>query len=303
MKCEVCLPLLEEYIDGELWEAETAPVSAHLITCAGCATEFEALTADREIYARFDRELVIAPMMWNEIAARTIEAGRAIDSGPLFRLREWFALPSLGWSFAAAIAILVFAAAMGIVYFRPPQAPPEQQANAWDGPKPIEIEERKQPAVIPQLPAIRNNKLPQSPVKAVVASTARQSRKPVAADQSDVLFSDVAYSAVEERDTQQHIEQAQNLLRSVRNIEISEDDTEIDVSYEKALSRRLLNENIVLRRDAEMSGKFPAKTLLSELEPFLIDIANLPDNPAPDDLRVLKERVLKTEIGAALRGY
>lgn len=304
MKCEVCLPLLEEYIDGELREAGAAPVSAHLITCAGCAAEFEALTAEREIYARYDRELVIAPTMWNEIAAHTIEAGRAIDTGPRFRLREWFALPSLGWSLAAAMAILVFAAAMGTVYFRTPQSPPEQQANAGGhGPKPIEIEEKKQPAVIPQLPAIRNNKPSQGPVRAVAASTAKQSRKPVAADQSDVLFSDVAYSTVEERDTQQHIEQAQNLLRSVRNIEISEDDTEIDVSYEKALSRRLLNKNIVLRRDAEMSGKFPVKTLLSDLEPFLIDIANLPDNPAPDDLRVLKERVLKTEIVAALQGY
>jgi hypothetical protein len=117
-----------------------------------------------------------------------------------------------------------------------------------------------------------------------------------------VLFSDVAYSAVEERDTQQHIEQAQNLLRSDRNIHISDDD-EIDVSFEKALSRRLLNENIVLRRDAEMSGKFPAKILLSDLEPFLIDIANLPDKPDAEDLRVLKERVSRTEIVAALQGY
>ena len=127
--------------------------------------------------------------------------------------------------------------------------------------------------------------------------------KPGVSDQSDVLFSDVAYSAVEEQDTQRHIEQAQNLLRSVRNIQVSEDDEEIDVSYEKALSRRLLNENVVLRRDAEMSGKFPVKTLLSSLEPFLIDIANLPDKTSPDDLRVIKERVQKTEIVAALHTF
>jgi len=123
------------------------------------------------------------------------------------------------------------------------------------------------------------------------------------ANQSDVLFTDVAYSAAEEEETQKHIEQAQNLLRSVRNIEFSEDDTEVDVSYEKALSRQLLNENVVLRRDAEMSGKFPVKTLLSSLEPFLLDIANLPDKTSPDDLRVIKDRVEKTEIVAALHSY
>jgi hypothetical protein len=75
------------------------------------------------------------------------------------------------------------------------------------------------------------------------------------------------------------------------------------VSYEKALSRQLLNENVVLRRDAEMSGQFPVKALLSSLEPFLLDIANLPDKTSPDDLRVIKERVQKTEIVAALHSY
>jgi hypothetical protein len=123
------------------------------------------------------------------------------------------------------------------------------------------------------------------------------------ANQSDVLFPDAASSSVEEQDTQNHIEQAQNLLRSIRNIEFTEDDAEIDVSYEKALSRQLLNENVVLRRDAEMSGKFPVKALLSSLEPFLLDIANLPDKTSPDDLRVIKERVQKTEIVAALHSY
>ena len=64
MKCEVCLKLLEEYLDGELIEHEAAQVSAHLITCASCANEFDALTAEQEIYARYDRALDIAPSLW-----------------------------------------------------------------------------------------------------------------------------------------------------------------------------------------------------------------------------------------------
>jgi hypothetical protein len=65
----------------------------------------------------------------------------------------------------------------------------------------------------------------------------------------------------------------------------------------------LLNENIVLRRDAEMKAKFPTKSLLTDLEPFLIDIANLPDQARPEDVRVIKERVQRTEIVAALLDY
>ena len=122
-------------------------------------------------------------------------------------------------------------------------------------------------------------------------------------DDSGVLFADVAYSDLAERDTAEHIQQAENLLRSIRSLQASDDDSEIDVSYEKAMSRRLLSENEVLRRDAETAGKFPAKELLGDLEPFLIDIANLPDKTTADKLRAIKDRVQKTEIVAALVSY
>ena len=96
---------------------------------------------------------------------------------------------------------------------------------------------------------------------------------------------------------------ARSFCARSKTFTISDTDEEIDVTYDKALSRRLLNENVVLRRDAEMKAKFPTKTLLADLEPFLIDIANLPDRARPEDVRVIKERVQKTEIVAALLDY
>ena len=83
-----------------------------------------------------------------------------------------------------------------------------------------------------------------------------------------MLSSDFGYQDVDDQDTAKHIEQTQNLLRSIRNVQLNDSDQDIDVTYDKALSRRLLNENIVLRRDAEMKAKFPTKALLSDLEPF-----------------------------------
>jgi hypothetical protein len=61
------------------------------------------------------------------------------------------------------------------------------------------------------------------------------------------------------KDTATHIEQSKLLLRSIKNVAIADNDDEIDVTYDKALSRRLLNENVVLRRDAEMKAKFPPR--------------------------------------------
>ena len=117
------------------------------------------------------------------------------------------------------------------------------------------------------------------------------------------MSSDLADLDLDEQDTARHIEQTQNLLRSIRNVPTPDADEEIDVTYDKQLSRRLLNENVVLRRDAEMKAKFPTKTLLADLEPFLIDIANLPDRARAEDVRAIKERVQKTEIVAALLDY
>ena len=103
-----------------------------------------------------------------------------------------------------------------------------------------------------------------------------------------MLSSDLGYLDIDERETALHIEQTENLLRSIKNFPVSDEDEEIDVTYDKALSRRLLNENVVLRREAEMKAKFPTKTLLADLEPFLIDIANLPDHAHPEDVRAIK---------------
>ncbi len=88
MKCNECLNLIEQYIDGEAPERDAEQVSAHLITCADCAQEFEALTGEQEIYARYDRELEIPQSMWGVIAARTAVADSAIETRSRSGLRE-----------------------------------------------------------------------------------------------------------------------------------------------------------------------------------------------------------------------
>ena len=49
-----------------------------------------------------------------------------------------------------------------------------------------------------------------------------------------------------------------------------------------------------------MQAEFPTPTLWSELDPLLIGLANLPDQAKPEDVRLIKERVQKTEIVAEL---
>src|SRR5262249_29304917 len=148
----------------------------------------------------------------------------------------------------------------------------------------------------------RNNTGDRDKITAAVPKFFDKKPHPPRASDSDVL-PDATATDLEDRDTASHLEQAENLLVSFRSLKLSDDDQEVDVSYEKAESRRLLSENVVLRRDAEVAGKFPAKSMLGSLEPFLIDIANLPEKAKPSDVRQITDRVQRTEIVAELRGY
>lgn len=300
MKCEVCLEKLEEYLDGELNADEASQIQAHLITCSACSTESASLVADQELFARYDRELEVPPTLWGQISERTLPAVAPTSFSE--RLAGLFRVPSFGYSLAAAAALIIIAIAVGAIYLRSQK--PEQRMTARDN--------MVLPEVIPESPGVpqSNKQSIKETKREVVASNPRPRSKRVVKvvhtpiDQSDVLSTDFGYQDIDDRDTAKHLEQTQNLLRSIRNVSLGDNnDQEIDVTYDKALSRRLLNENIVLRRDAEMKAKFPAKSLLSDLEPFLIDIANLPDHAKPNEVRIIKERVQRTEIVAALIGY
>lgn len=264
MKCEEKLALLEEYLDGELRAEDQDEVSEHLMTCASCAEAFARLTAEQELFVRYDREIDVPPAVWTGIEERVVPATET----------------SYGWWMKIA-AVVVLTIGLGFVYLfsrneETIPAPEEEQGIARITiPKPPQKTRIRKPIVKP---------IP----------------KP---DNPGVLSSDLAYVDLDEQDTFHHLEQTQNLLRSFRNATVSDGDEEIDVTYDKALSQRLLNENVVLRRDAEMKAKFPTKTLLADLEPLLIDIANLPDHARPEEVRAIKERVDKTEIVAALIEY
>ena len=47
------------------------------------------------------------------------------------------------------------------------------------------------------------------------------------------MFTDAAYTDLEDRDTVNHLEQAQKLLVSFRSLQ-SDDEQDVDVSYEKS---------------------------------------------------------------------
>ena len=305
MKCDDCVNLLEAYVDGEVGEQQTESVRTHLMTCSACENEFELLTAEAELYARYDREVQISPAVWNGITARIAAEPAAVETRERRDVRGWlaglFAVPRLGFAFSGAMAVLLVMVAVGYLYTRTDQSPQRLVAASSERIKAgtATIKDSDQPTLMPGSEPSNGGIGPeQSPIVA----RADKQKRPRAIDDPGVLSADAAYTEIEDRDTASHLEQAQKLLVSFRTLQ-SDDDQEVDVTYERNESRRLLSENVVLRRDAEMAGKFPTKSVLGSLEPFLIDIANLPDKAPASDVRQIKDRVQRTEIVAELRGY
>lgn len=220
--------------------------------------------AEAELFAGYDRELPVSADLWAGIEERIVPVRKSL----------------VPWWMGIA-AVLVLSIGLLSVFFL------SQKTENIDV---VELPERG-PVFIQRRPTATKT---ETQIKRI--------KRQVLVDNPGVISTDLGFD-IDEKETAKHIEQTENLLRSIRNYIVADGEEEIDVTYDKALSRRLLIENVVLRRDAEMKAKFPTKTLLADLEPLLIDIANLPDHAKPEEVRAIKERVQKTEIVAALVDY
>jgi hypothetical protein len=124
-----------------------------------------------------------------------------------------------------------------------------------------------------------------------------------ASEAGDELLTRRVRDVTNDSKTARHVEQAQLLLRSFRNARLADAGRRAssDVAYDKRQSKKLLYQNIVLRREAASRGNLPVESLLDSLEPILIDIANLPDRPAPEDLREINARMRRKNLVAMLQ--
>src|SRR5215207_11229454 len=155
MRCEDCLPLMEEYFDGEVTGQTGEQLGAHLAACSDCSAALDALSFEQEVYARYDRGgLSVTPDLWARVSAeiaRTPPTEAPTEGRPfLSRARASFAA-ALGAlavrpALASSLALLVVAAAAGTLWLSrrtSPQAPAPQVARLENSPAPSV-------AVIPQ---------------------------------------------------------------------------------------------------------------------------------------------------------
>jgi hypothetical protein len=348
MKCAECLPLIEEYIDGELDGRMMERVAAHLSICAECACAFAELSREQEIYALYQRDVEVTPDAWNIVRARVEHERDAQPSeARRERLREWLGglIGPDRWlrpSYAAALLLVIVGITAAVIYLKSnndprdlaSKAPPQQDkastsAEATQAPALDKGNEQKEAVAQnknsekndsnPQVTAAATNAPQTIRQKKVVApaslalSENRRTKQPTADEaaqfEAAVADGDNAFTGTHQRGADRdfdfeivrHAERAQLLLRSFRNMRLTVSNRALDVSYEKGQSRKLLYQNIALRRDAATRGDQSTAELLGTLEPILLDIAHLPDRAKPRDVRSIEQRMEKKEIVAALQ--
>jgi hypothetical protein len=302
-------------VDGELPRAEAASVEAHLAGCDECrAARGEFLFFRQQLGSyRADANPSAQRRALETILGQRPAAAPAPRTWGRGRLLAALGISPLNPATAAALALILTAGVGLAVYLSLRRETPRvvhapaadngtRTATARPEPTPearAEVRGRDGASVSDNSPRERRT------VADARASRPRKGqggRRPAPAE-AGTLNTTAAAGRPERRelppaglDTSRHVEQAQLLLRSFRNARADD-----DLSYERARSERLLYRNIVLRREAASRNDPLLASVLGRLEPILLDIANLPDRPAPADVASIRERVRRQNLVVILQ--
>jgi hypothetical protein len=288
---------ISSLIDGELTTAEARQVESHLLSCSEC----EQVRADflnlRSQITSFESSL--QPEVHNRALKKILAPERRV---PVRRL-QW----SFGTQAVVFASLLIMAAIIGLALYQSKNTKSESSiAVVQPSPAPTATVEKNTPApeATPEPspkaepPASskdeKESNTPRKPVKKPLV------REPKPGEQF-ASIPERMRSADTETMTAMHFEKSETLLRTFRNIRLNEPTTAADVSYERNRAKQLVFQNMMLRREADANGDVQISSLLDSLEPILLDIANLPDRPDEDAVRVIRERVERKNIVALLR--
>jgi Putative zinc-finger len=289
-------------IDDELPPAEAREVERHLLNCGEC----EQLRADflnlRSQIAGFESSL--QPAVQNRALKKILATDRRVPA----RRLQW----GFGTQAVAFATLLIVGAIIALVLYRGSNtrhpAPEKQVALQQPSPVPTAYNEKSKDPVPQESPEAGRGSEQPTPKEDKEATPRRTSptpkrplvREPKPGEQF-ASVPDQTRSADAETMTAMHFEKSETLLRAFRNVRLNEPGTATEVGYERKRAQQLVYQNMMLRREADVRGDVQVSSLLESLEPILLDIANLPDQPDEDAVKVIRDRVEKKNIVALLQ--
>lgn len=343
MDCKKYSELLDDLAADELDAQLADDVSMHVFACAKCEAEFDKLKREQEIYSRFLFEIEPPKNLSQSFQARlesefptkpTAIPPVEISFGKM--LLNSFSPKILLPITAACAAILIF----GFVFFRTENPPVETarsinpniekpnydlhdtptatdfisentakktpQKFSLQSVKPASVPKQKIVKVLLRKPQTSELLLKESrPVKTQVKTESAgknlDAAKPLeTANEENLRLREIRTF---EEETAKQMEKIELLLRSFRNARFSEETEQYDVAYEQRQARRFLQNIVKLREKADVYGDIYAVNMFEKIEPFLLDIANLDENPSTETILDIKRRIRNQNLIASLQGF
>ena len=286
---------ISSLIDGELSAIEAREVERHLVGCGECQQVRADFLNLRSQIINFESSL--QPEVQNRALKKILATPRRAPA----RGFAW----SFGTSAVAFATLLVVAAIVGVLMYKSSSTGTNDKHLAVQNPTPVpaaSVEQKPEPEASPSPNKGNEETAPRrSPSPAPVKKPLVREPKPGEQFASIPSVSDPMRSADSQTMTALHFEKSETLLVAFRNVRMNEPNAVAEVAYERKRAQQLVLQNMMLRREADASGDFQISSLLENLEPILIDIANLPDKPDKDAVRVIRQRVERKNIVPLLR--
>jgi anti-sigma factor RsiW len=308
MSCD-CAEKISQLIDGELPDVEARAMQRHLNECLECQqarADFLSLRTEIGSYLPSLNSASQADALQRIVGRQSKPSSSVTRSKP-----SWF------WSFSprslAFAAVILLAAFAGFVVYRAMQQKETRPARIAETPSsPLPVAPQKVESTRSNDDAVATNTPPnsaspapkpvsqksrrvhQTQVQSVAVRRVRQEATPHPANGSNNAGDIQALTAI-------HFEKSELLLRAFRNVRATETGTPAEIAYERNQAQQLIVRNMMLKREADASGDVQVSSLLENLEPILLDIANLPDGADADDIRVINERVERKNMVALLQ--
>jgi hypothetical protein len=289
--CRKTKPNLIDLVFGEMDASQQQRALAEVRNCPACLAEYNSMQATLRMFDQAADAAMPEESYWAgyeaRLRAKLNDVGQtSVCPSALDRLksvpRALFAFLLARPAIPATVAALMLLVAISAVWFSKQETREPQVLVASTTPTPTPT-----PAIATPTPTGEVQPEPRS----TLAVKLRQPRRTRPVEQAEETIADTLAVA----DPATHLENAQLLLRAFRNAEPA------NLAYEKRQARKLVFDNILLRREAEAKGNLPVEEALNSLEPLLLDIANLPAKASRSDVQMIRERIQKQEIIATLQ--
>jgi hypothetical protein len=286
---------IAEMLLGELDAADRLALTCEMAECAECACVHSSAAASLAALDEIGMSRMPDESYWPEYEA-SLRAKLEFEQAP--QSVRWSSRSAAGNKvtrfFAASIAAACLFLYFGL-WFSFRDGDPKQEESKHQAAAPSNPESRATPVDIERDGIKKDQAItgPRSKSRAVLSRSRALSKNAERVDKA-------SSTAPLEVRVAEHVESIELLLRSFRNARPIGGESAPDVSFEKTLARKMIGQNNRLRYEAILSGELPVGDLLGSAEPFLLEIANLPENPSEDQTlsirRLLKENGIISEL-------